>query len=119
MADQAQERDDIYIYGTHDARRNYIHISDIVEICARIIQNRVDGVYTCAHPKSVRVSEMADAAFSAFGHQGKLKFMSEKADLVDLPEIADYALYDKITYSPSVNIKEGFLRIRNMRSQQL
>lgn len=119
MADQAQERGDITIYGAHDARRNYIHLSDIVEICARVIQSRIDGIYTCAHPKSVRVSEMADAAFSAFGYQGKLKFMPEKADLVDLPEIADNALYEKIRYSPSVSIKEGFLRIRNKRSQKL
>lgn len=115
MADRAQAGQDISLYGSNNALRNYLHLDDLAEICCRVVQGRSTGTFTCASPQSVRLSELADAAFSAFGRGGQLQFMADKPDLADLPAIDDYSLYDQIEYWPGIGISDGFKRIRNHR----
>lgn len=115
MADRAEAGEDISLYGSNDALRNYLHLDDLVEICSRVVQGRCTGTFTCANPQSVHLSKVAGAAFSAFGQGGELKFMPEKPDLADLPTIDDDALYGQIDYWPSIDIGEGFKRISNYR----
>lgn len=117
MADRAQADEEIALYGSHDARRNYLHIDDLSELAWRIIQQRCTGVFTCAHPQSVTLSEMAKAAFSAFGRTREARFLPEKPALPDLPEISDYAVYDRVGYHPRINIWEGYRRIRDYREK--
>lgn len=117
MADRAQAGQEIVLYGTHDARRNYLYLTDLAEICGRVVQGRHVGTFACAHPKSVRLSEMANAAISAFGYQVKVSFWADKPNLADLPEIDDHSLYELIDYWPSVDISEGFKRIRRYREK--
>lgn len=115
IADRAQAGQDISLYGSNDALRNYIHLDDLAEICCRVIQGRHTGTFTCAHPQSVHISELAEAAFSAFGRGGRWQFMPDKPDLADLPAIDDYSLYSQIDYWPGIGISDGFKRIRNYR----
>lgn len=117
MADRAQGGQDINLYGTHDARRNYLFLDDLSEICYRVVQGRHAGTFTCGHPHSVRLSEMAEAAFTAFKKGGELQFMADKPDLADLPSIDDDTLYRQIDYWPVVNIGEGFRRIKHHRGK--
>jgi len=115
MADRAQAGENISLYGSNDALRNFLHLDDFAEICSRVVRDRRAGVFTCAHPQSIRLSEVADAAFSAFGRGGQVQFMPENPDLADLPATEDYSLYDSIDYWPTISISEGFKRIRNFR----
>ena len=108
MADHASLGQSIYVYGTHDARRNYLYIDDLAEVCWRIVQNSYIGTFTCAHPQSVRLSEMACAAFAASNKGGQLFFLPSKPNLVDLPSIEDYTIYQRINYWPSIDINAGF-----------
>ncbi len=115
MADRAEAGDEINVFGTHDARRNYIYLDDLAQICRRVIQQSFTGTYICAHPQSVTLSEMANAAFAAFGKEVKIKFLSEKPNLSDLPPLNLDGLYQQIDYWPTVNINEGFIRIKQYR----
>lgn len=115
MADRAARGQDIVIRGSCDARRNYLHLIDLTEICWRVLKGSHVGTYTCAHPSSVRLSEMAAAAFAAFGRGGRVHFLTDEPDLADLPLIDDDALYPLINYSPSIDIREGFRLIRDSR----
>lgn len=118
MADCAQVGHDIHIYGTHDARRNYIYLNDLAEICCRVVLGRHTGVFTCAHPQPVRLSEMANAAFETFGKGGAVKFIKDKPSLSDLPLVDDYSLYRQIQFWPTVNINDGFRRIKHHREDR-
>lgn len=115
MADRAQAGQDIHLYGTHDARRNYIFLDDLSEICLRVLQGTHTGTFACGHPQSVRLSEMAGAAFAAFGNGGESQFMADKPDLADLPPVDEDILYRQIGYWPGVDIGEGFRRIKHYR----
>ncbi len=55
MVDSAQQGKDIYIYGSNDALRNYIHVKDLVEVIARTIATGTTGVYSCINPNDIRL----------------------------------------------------------------
>jgi hypothetical protein len=61
------------------------------------------------------LSELAEAAFTAFGKGGRVRFLTDKPDLSDLPAVSTPAPYQDIGFSPRVDIMEGFRRIRNFR----
>jgi len=115
MADKAQAGENILIHGSHDARRNYLYLDDLAEICSRIVEMRHTGVFDCAHPHSPKLSEVALAAFSAFANGGKIQFQPDKPHLVDLPTSVLTSCYEDIDFYPQVDIQQGFERIRQFR----
>lgn len=112
MYDFAEQNKEIEIYGTNDALRNYIHLADLIRVVESVIEQGCFGKFIVAHPESVRLTEMANKAFAAFDREVKLVFLREKPSLLDLPEIIDYEIYQRIDYFPRITIDEGFRRIR-------
>ena len=115
MADKAQAGEDIFIYGSHDAQRNYLHLDDLAEICNRIVKTRLVGTFDCTHPHSPKMSEVAHAAFSAFSRGGQVLFQQNKPNLVDLPSPVLNSCYEAIDFYPQVDIRQGFERIKQFR----
>ncbi|MEO8361175.1 MAG: NAD(P)-dependent oxidoreductase [Vicinamibacteria bacterium] len=115
MADRAAEGLDIAIFGSHDARRNLIHVTDFATICRLVALKQETGVFACVHPHSVCLSEMAEAAFAAFGRGGQVRFLTDRPALGDLPIVDDFRLFDLIKYSPQINVRQGYVRIKAFR----
>jgi len=114
VADFARENREVMIFGGHDAVRNYLFLDDLVEVVFRAIERTAVGIYTCAHPNWVRLSEVIEAAFSANGRAPRIKWMPDKPDIADLPITKDDTLYDLIEYVPQVDIGEAMRRIKLM-----
>lgn len=118
FADQAQAGNDITLFGNNDARRNYLHLDDLVQICTRVAATTTTGLFNCVHPHSPALSEIAQAAVSAFGQQGQVRFLRDKPDVPDLPAQAlDPALQEAIGFVPQVDIHRGFEMIRQHRER--
>lgn len=117
IADKAQAGENLELYGSHDARRNYIHLSDLTESIHRVLKRKQLGIFTCAHPQSITLTMMARAAYCAFGtvERSEIIFLTEQKDLLDLPIINDFDLYSKIQYQPQIGIEEGYKRIKRHR----
>lgn len=115
VADQAQAGQDIQLFGSYDASRNYLHLSDLLETITRVVRGRHEGAFTCAHPTDVSISELANTALKVFSAGGKVKFVANKPDMEDLPQKGDAALYELIDYWPSVDIEQGYQRIKRYR----
>lgn len=115
MADRAQAGEDICLHGSRDALRNYLYLDDLAEVCFRVVEQDCQGLYTCGYPQSVRLSEVARAAFDAFGQGGRVRFLPEHPDLADLPPLGPQVLYDQIDYCPRVNINDGLKHIKQRR----
>ena len=76
------------------------------------------GLFNCVHPDSPALSEIAQAALSAFGQQGQVRFLRDKPDVPDLPaQLLDPALHAAIDFMPQVNIHMGFEMIRQHRER--
>lgn len=115
IADCAQAGRDINFFGNYDARRNYIYLEDIAEICCRVVEQGHSGIFSCGFPESPKLSEIAQTAFSVFDTKGNIHFLADKPNLKDLPYRQDNSLYQLINYYPKINIRQGFMLIKNHR----
>ncbi|WP_223472831.1 MULTISPECIES: NAD-dependent epimerase/dehydratase family protein [unclassified Pseudomonas] len=116
IADKAQAGQAVELYGSNDARRNYLHLSDLAEVCARLAEQGIAGLYNCGHPESPRLSEIAQAAFEAFGKPVDVRFLPEKSDIPDLPPFdCAHELYKQIEFTPQIDVRRGFGLMRAHR----
>lgn len=110
MFDRAQANKDISIYGSNDARRNFIHVEDVARIVSMVAQERVEGTYQCAYPEDVRYSEVAQTAIDAFGGAGRVVFDEDRPAIADNVFPLDDSLYQRLGYVPSTSLAAGFRR---------
>ncbi|WP_161781288.1 NAD-dependent epimerase/dehydratase family protein [Pseudomonas sp. Ant30-3] len=116
IADKAQAGQTVELYGSNDARRNYLHLSDFAEVCARLAEQGITGLYNCGHPETPRLSEIAEAAYQAFGKPVDVRFLAEKNDIPDLPPFdCAHELFERIGFIPRIDIRRGFELMRAHR----
>lgn len=107
IIDKAANGEDILIYGSNDALRNFIHVEDVAKIIALVIQRKIKGSYTCANIQHVSYSEVAAAAIEAFGTKSTIKFMTEEPDIPNNICELDDTLFRLIDYYPQISILLG------------
>ena len=114
IADNARAGQAQPFYGTLDARRNYLHLDDLGEICTRVAAQHVSGTFTCAHPEDLRLSQIARTAFEVFATPERISFDASKPDLPDLPMANGCeTLYQRIGYWPAIDLHTGLTRLKH------
>lgn len=107
IIDKAANDEDILIYGSNDALRNFIHVEDVARIIALVIQRKIEGTYACMNLENVSYSEVASAAIEAFGSKSTVKFIKEQPDIPNNIFELDDALFRLIDYYPQISISLG------------
>jgi nucleoside-diphosphate-sugar epimerase len=107
IIDKAANNEDILIYGSNDALRNFIHVEDVAKIIALVIQRRIEGIYACMNIENVSYSEVAAAAIEAFESKSAIKFEKEQPDIPDNIFEPDDTLFRLIDYYPQISISLG------------
>lgn len=115
IIDAAQRGEDITIYGSNDAKRNYIHVADLAEIIARAIKSRLAGIFVCMAPDDLTYVSIAEKAQQIFDKGGKVKFLKSKPDIPDNVFAKDTSIYERLNYWPQVSITNGIERIKKQR----
>ena len=111
MLEKAKNGEDIFIYGNHDALRNYIYVDDLNEIISRVVEKKVLGIFYCGTMTDVSYSEIAKSAQLVYGNGGKVKFLKDKEDIPNNIFDKDNALYEIINYYPNTNITKSIENI--------
>lgn len=119
LLDSAQQGEDIVFYGHNDALRNFIHVVDVAEVIARVVQQRIEGRYECASLTNVRFSEIAAAAVAAFSSTSTISFDKGKPDIPDNAFAANDAVYRRIGYFPQISLAQGLAREASRRKALL
>ena len=107
IMDKAANGEDIMIYGSNDAMRNFIHVEDVAQIIALAIRRKIEGTYACMNTENVSFSQIAAAAIAAFKSPGAIKFVREKPDIPDNIFELDDSLFRLIDYYPRISISVG------------
>jgi nucleoside-diphosphate-sugar epimerase len=107
IIDNAENGKDILIYGSNDARRNFIHVEDVAKIIALVIQRKIEGTYACINIETVSYSQVAVAAIDAFGSKSTVRFLKEQPDIPDNIFELDDSLFCLIDYRPQISISLG------------
>ena len=116
IMDAAREGEDVTFYGEADPERNFLFVGDLAEIVRRVIRHRITGIHPVVHPKSTRLSAIAETAFQVFGKGGKTIFRKDKPNIpaVYIPALTD--LYERIEYAPQTGLAAGIAMIKgNLR----
>jgi nucleoside-diphosphate-sugar epimerase len=112
LIENARSGQDIKLYGTHDASRNYLHAQDLAVIIDEIISKKIEGIHDCVYPTNETYSRIAQSAQQVFGKGGDIGFIEEKSDIVDDTFPLDTSLYEKIDFQPNISIEDGLRRIK-------
>lgn len=107
LIDRVAEHRDVTIYGSHDARRNFIHVEDVAHIIALAIKQGVTGNYACTQLQALRFSDIIRAAATAFSSPSTMVFLPEKADVPDNICDVDETLFRLLDYYPKISIEMG------------
>ncbi|MGW7773356.1 NAD-dependent epimerase/dehydratase family protein [Pseudomonas machongensis] len=119
IAANARDGQPVQLYGSNDARRNYLYLDDLAEIVTRVAQRTVGGQFDCVHPDSPRLSEIAHAAFAAYDRKSDVRFLVDKPDIADLPAMqCDERLHEAIDYWPATDIAAGMKLISSTWENQ-
>lgn len=113
MIDSGKKKEDIAIYGSHDALRNYIYIDDLTTIISKVVSLKVEGIYSCMQMTDLTYSQIAKAVNAAFNSNGKIIFLKEKENIADNIFEKEDSLYEKINFYPRISIEEGMKIIAN------
>ena len=111
IIDMAQRGEDINIYGSNDAVRNYIHVDDLSAIVSEVISKKVYGSYSCVYPTNITYSQIAKSAIVNFHKNGKVKFLKNKPNIPDDIFKINNLLYKKIGHHPQISIDYGIKKI--------
>lgn len=118
IIDRAQKGEDISIFGSNDAKRNYIHCLDLAEVIRRVIDQSIEGVYSCTYPENVRVTEIAAEAQRIFGRGGTVSFLADKPDIPDDTYPVESTIYEEIAFSPRISLRDGISRVKDQREAE-
>jgi nucleoside-diphosphate-sugar epimerase len=105
--DKAENDEDILIYGSNDALRNFIHVEDVAKIIALVIQRKIEGTHVCMNIENVSYSQIATAAIEAFKSKSTIKFIKERPDIPNNIFEMDDSLFRLIDYYPQISISLG------------
>lgn len=117
FADRAEADEPLEVHGDGTARRDYLHLADAAEAVRLASTTAVLGTWTIGSPAMHSIAEVADAARQAFGATAPVRLRH------DLPGPAGMVPWepggwDALGGAPSVDVHEGFRRMRVARAEQ-
>ena len=109
--DKALKNEDIVIYGSHDARRNYLHVDDFCKIVSAVVTDRVEGLYTCTNRQDASLFTVANSLVIAANSSSRVSFDVSKQAISDNVFTYDDSLYRTLGIFPSIGLEEGLGRL--------
>lgn len=85
MIRNAAENKPIFIYGTHDALRNYIYVDNLLRIISKAIDLCSDEDIDVLDPRNYTLSEAAAIIINKFHSKSEIIFMKNRPDISDNP----------------------------------
>ena len=110
LIDKAERGEDIELFGSHDARRNFIHVEDVAEAVYRVVEHGVTGVYACQYPADIGYAEIAREAIRSFGSASVVRFRPDKPDILDNTLPIDGTALERIGFRPQISMAQGMVR---------
>lgn len=104
MMDRVKRGETVCIYGTKDAKRNYLHVDTLCEVIAALTEKDVTGTYTVADPKNSALTEIFGALKRYYGSDSEVRFLPDKPDVEELCLRDDGEIYRKL----GIKTPDGF-----------
>ena len=114
LIDCARLGRDIILFGSQDVERNLLFIDDLTMLVEACAEQRLTGVFTAAHPRNYRLSEIAELALKTFNQGGRITFDRTRPDVPSIYVPHDHTLYERLGLWPATDLKHGLALIRDV-----
>lgn len=115
IVERAEKGEEVVLFGSNDAYRNYLHIEDFTAIIGKVVESNITGEYQCMNQLHVRYSQIAKAAFAAFETKERITFLPEKPNIPDNTFPIDLRLYHALNFYPVITIEQGMQKLAKYR----
>lgn len=113
--DKVLRGENIVIYGSRDARRNYMHVDDLSRILVAVILGRIEGIFSCTSPADTSLFDVANALVRAASSSSSVSFDPTKDDIADNVFPYDDTLYRLAGVHPKIDLQDGMTRLVTSR----
>lgn len=93
LAEKVKNGEDVYIYGSNDALRNYVHVNTVCDVIVEVIRKEIGGVYLIANKSNCRLSELVRELDIFLGKTTRVSFLHEESDINDCRIESDDSVY--------------------------
>ncbi len=115
IIERASKGEEVTIFGSHDPKINLLHLSDLDRVIKEIAKRKVLGTFNCLNTNDISYSEFAETAFSVFGKEPRVKFMTEMDDIKDNTFDKSENLFQVLGLKPEMTLKDGINEIAQLR----
>lgn len=113
LIDKVKNKQNVQIYGTLDAKRNYIHVDTLSEIVYEAINdNSVEGVFDAVNPKNDKVTEIIEALNKCYGGISSVEFLEDKPDIIERDFNSDGEIFDLLNIKKPGGIEGELDKVR-------
>lgn len=104
--------EDIILYGKEDPVRNFIFLSDVVQVVKRVVDNAIEGRFPCISLQSYPLSKLVEIIVTTLGSSSKIKWDTSKPSILSYEIPNNFSLYKLIGYYPETSLETGIKEIR-------
>ena len=109
-------KDDIKVWGTGNATREFVHASDVAECVARALETDTGPEpINVGSGEEISIKDLVDKIAQKVGWDGNIKYETDKPDGQPRRLISSKRAFDKLNYLPEINLDEGLLRLVKWR----
>ncbi len=116
FAELAAAGKDIVVHGTGRARRDYLHLDDLVRAVHHCVRAGAAGTHVLGSPRTMTLLEIAGAAQAAFGSAGTIRLAEDRSEPAGMPPLDD-AGWRALGLHPRVDLAAGFALLRAAGAQ--
>lgn len=95
MIKSALRNQPIFIYGSHDAERNYIFSENLFRVIDEAIDRESEDFIEVISPENVTLSEVAKTIVKTVGSSSEIFFQKDKNDIKDNAFFTDINIFEK------------------------
>ena len=80
---KVKQNENITLYGETDVKRNYLHVSTLLDVVYKLIYDDITGVYPVVNMKSDFLTEIISVIKESYGSNIKVRFMPDENGIIE------------------------------------
>jgi nucleoside-diphosphate-sugar epimerase len=79
--------EEFVLHGSHETRRDYIHVDDLVSMVVGALERRAVGTWDCASPEETTLRRVVETTYRARGLEPRIRVDESRNDVADSPPL--------------------------------
>ncbi len=105
IIEKVKNNEDVQIYGSLDAKRNYLHVDTLSGIVCKLIESNISGTYDAVNAVNDKVSEIVEALNEKYARNSRVEFLVNEPNIIERNFDTDCEIYELLGVKIPAGIK--------------